>query len=244
MNEIIYRLRPVSDKTIEELTEPYLWFSRPTEYKDSDDANIIAFSEENTTVKELFEQIFGNAEKLGEELSRLGMCCFTKCLPKATEWRRFPKGHNSIFIEYDKKILEKYFIEKYYLGNCFKEVQYKEHPIILESSDKNGYDVLWEETKDGEYYKSLRGDIARDQKLMDEFIMRFITTINIRYEKQDKERIILPYRAIQNAPQDVLGYRIKIPKESIRKIYYNRNTNENFVGTLKEMGFLMVEKQF
>lgn len=85
MNEIIYRLRPVSDKTIEELTEPYLWFSRPTEYKDSDDANIIAFSEENTTVKELFEQIFGNAEKLGEELSRLGMCCFTKCLPKATE---------------------------------------------------------------------------------------------------------------------------------------------------------------
>ena len=29
MNEI-YRLRPVIDKTIEELTEPYLWFSRPT----------------------------------------------------------------------------------------------------------------------------------------------------------------------------------------------------------------------
>ncbi|WP_330940879.1 hypothetical protein [Bacteroides sp. MSB163] len=241
MNEI-YRLRPVIDKTIEELTEPYLWFSRPTEYNDIEDANVIAFSNQNATVKDLFELIFENSEDLGKELSRLGMCCFTKYLPKATEWGRFPKGHNSIFIEYDKKILEEYFCTKYYLGNCFKEVQYKEHPIILESSDENGYDVLWEETENGKFYKSLRGDIARDPKLMDEFIIRFITTIHIRYRRQHEKRIILPYRVIQNAPQDVLGYKIKIPKESIRKIYYNRNTDESFVSTLKEMGFLTVKK--
>ena len=234
MNEI-YRLRPVNCKTIEELTEPYLWFSRPTEYNDIEDANVIAFSNQNTTVKDLFELIFGNSEDLGKELSRLGMCCFTKCLPKATDWGHFPKGHNSIFIEYDKKILEEYFCAKYSLGNCFKEVQYKEHSIILESSDENGYDVL-------RSYKSLRGDIARDSKLMDKFIIRFITTIHIRYSRQHEERIILPYRVIQAVSQDVLGYKIKIPKESIRKIYYNRNTDENFVSTLKEMGFLMVKK--
>ncbi len=241
MNEI-YRLRPVNDKTIEELTEPYLWFSRPTEYNDIEDANVIAFSNQNTTVKDLFELIFGNSEDLGRELSRLGMCCFTKCLPKAIEWGHFPKGHNSVFIEYDKKILEEYFCAKYYLGNCFKEVQYKEHPIILESSDENGYDVLWEESENGKFYKSLRGDIALAPKLMDEFIIRFITTIHIRYRRQHEERIILPYRVIQTVPQNVLGYKIKIPKESIRKIYYNWNTDENFVSTLKKMGFLMVKK--
>ncbi|UVQ95112.1 hypothetical protein NXW23_11830 [Bacteroides caccae] len=110
MNEI-YRLRPVIDKTIEELTEPYLWFSRPTEYNDIEDANVIAFSNQNATVKDLFELIFENSEDLGKELSRLGMCCFTKYLPKATEWGRFPKGHNSIFIEYDKKYLKNIFVQ-------------------------------------------------------------------------------------------------------------------------------------
>lgn len=241
MNEI-YRLRPANDKTIEELTEPYLWFSRPICYKDVEDANVIALSDQNSTVKNLFEQIFGDAVELGKELSRLGMCCFTKCLPKATEWSLFPKGHNSIFIEYDKKILEEYFEQKYFIGNCFKGVQYKEHPIILESSDGNGYDILWEETEDGKFYISLKGDIARDQRLMDEFIMRFITTINIRYNKQKEERIILPYRILKNMSQYLLGYNIKIPKESIKKIYYNHKTCETYVSKLKETGFLILEK--
>ena len=237
MNNKIYRLRPVGDKTIEELTEPYLWFSRPTEYKDFEDANVIAFSEKNKTVKELFEQIFEDAKDLGKELSRLGMCCFTKYLPPSYKWKKFPQGHNAIFIEYDKKILKDHFSSKLYLGNCFKEITYKENPLILKSSDKNGYDVLWKETKDGKYYKSLRGDIGRDSKLMEEFILRFFTTINKHFHKQKEIRIILSYRIIKDYPEDVLGYKINIPKEAIKKIYYNQDTDTEFINSVQKMGF-------
>lgn len=57
----IYRLRPTNDKTLEELAEPYLWFSRPTKYKDVEDANVVAFSENNETVGDLFDRVFGDA---------------------------------------------------------------------------------------------------------------------------------------------------------------------------------------
>lgn len=235
----IYRLRPVNDKTIEELTKPYLWFSKPTEYNDVEDANIIAYSNENETVKELFNRVFGDAVFLGKELKRLGICCFTKYLPKVSKWCKYPNGNNSIIIEYDKEILEEYFLTKFYIGNCFKDVQYKKDPLILQSSGENGYDVLWEETNDGKLYKSLRGDIERDEKLMDEFILRFITTINKRFKQQKETRIILPYRIVEKTPNNVLGYEIMIPKESIKKIYYSRTIDEKFLKRLQEMDFLL-----
>ncbi len=238
----IYRLRPANDKTLEELTEHYLWFSRPTEYKDFEDANVIAFSKKNETVKDLFDRVFGDAKILGTELSRLGICCFTKLLPEVPKWSKFPKGYNSIFIEYDKNLIEEYFLSNYYLGECFKDVQYKENPLVLQSSAENGYDVLWEETDDGILYKSLRGDIACDEKLMDEFILRFLTTINNRYEKQKETRIILPYRAVKDEPERSLGYKIVIPKESIIKIYYSANTDEEFIEKMNKMGFATEKK--
>lgn len=232
-----YRLRPTNETTLSELSEPYLWFSKPTEYNDIEDANVIAFSEHNETVKDLFDRVFGNANTLGIELSRLGICCFTKSLPEVSKWCKFPKGNDAIFIEYDKKILEEFFIKEIALGDCFKEVHYEEQPLVLRSSDKNGYDVLWETTEDGQVYKSLRGDIARDQRLIDEFILRFITTINKRFKNQNEERVILPYRTIKDRPETDLGYKINIPKESIVKIYYTKKTDCYFVKMLKENGF-------
>ncbi|MGL5013523.1 MAG: hypothetical protein ACRC6V_04415 [Bacteroidales bacterium] len=238
MNKI-YRLRPTNETTLSELTEPYLWFSRPTEYRDVEDANVIAFSEENVTVKDLFDRVFGNDNTLGIELSRLGICCFTKSLPEVSIWGKFPKGNGAIFIEYDKEKLKDFFIKKFALGDCFKEVHYKEQPLSMISSDGNGYDVEWEKKEDGIFYKSLRGDIARNQKSMDQFILQFITTINKKFEDQNEERVILPYRAIKDKPRTDLGYKINIPKESIVKIYYTPKTDPSFVEKLEELNFIL-----
>ena len=77
---------------------------------------------------------------------------------------------------------------------------------------------------------------------MDEFILRFLTTINNRYEKQKETRIILPYRAVKDEPERSLGYKIVIPKESIIKIYYSANTDEEFIEKMNKMGFATEKK--
>jgi hypothetical protein len=54
----IYRLRPFDEKTIDEFKNSYLWFSRPTEYNDISDSNVIAFIEHNESIKDSFDRIF------------------------------------------------------------------------------------------------------------------------------------------------------------------------------------------
>ena len=120
----IFRLRPSNAKTIDELQNSYLWFSRPTEYNVSDDSNIIAFAETNEKVKESFNRVFENYKELGKEAGYSGICCFTESLPNVKDWKCFPKGYRGIFIEYDKEMLEQHFINFYGLGDCFKEVDY------------------------------------------------------------------------------------------------------------------------
>ena len=104
----VYRLRPSTEITIEELTTPYIWFSRPSEYKDCDDANIVAFAEANENIKEALDRVFSNHLAFSKEISFSGICCFSKSLPELDVWRKFPNGHNGIFIEYDKEKIEKY----------------------------------------------------------------------------------------------------------------------------------------
>ena len=76
MNKI-YRLRPADTNTVNELERGYLWFSKPTEYRDTEDANILACAEKNSTVKEIFNRLFGDYEDLGNELCHLGMSYVT-----------------------------------------------------------------------------------------------------------------------------------------------------------------------
>lgn len=235
MNKI-YRLRPASDETLEELETPYLWFSIPTGYKDKDDANVVAFCEKNETVRESFDRVFGNYQSFGQELSRLGICCFTKSLPGVSKWKKFPNGCDAIFVEYDKIKLEEHFLSLYNMGNCFKDVQYSDKPLLLESSTDNGYDVLWEETKYGKIYRSLRGDIERDPRLREQFIFKLLTKINAKFKIQKEMRIILPSN-IKSYSLNLKGYKIAIPRESIRKIYYNKHTDSEYVARLQKMGY-------
>lgn len=40
--EYIYRFRPINKFTIDELLNQYIWFSRPCEYNDVADSNILS----------------------------------------------------------------------------------------------------------------------------------------------------------------------------------------------------------
>ena len=232
---VLFRFRPANELTIEELKTGYVWFSRPTEYNDKEDSNIIAFADENENVKESLNRVFSNYLEFGTELSYCGICCFTETLPKRKDWQKFPKGPKGIIIEYDKEKIEQYFIDNYALGDCFKKVEYFPNQLILESSSSDRFDVLWEVDKDGNLYKSLRGDIERSEKLMDEFLQRLFTRINKKHDKQNELRIILGSRHFTDRTSEIKGYKIPIPLSTIISIYVSPDTPENFIAELKKI---------
>ncbi|MCT4615350.1 MAG: hypothetical protein N4A49_10805 [Marinifilaceae bacterium] len=149
----IYRLRPSNDYTIEELTDNYLWFSKPSFFNDTEDSNIISFANKNASIHDLIERLFNGLEVIKNFLSNVGICCFTNKQPNSNSWRRFPNCKNGIMIEYNREELEEYFIQNYGLGDCFKKVDYRRTPTIFEST--NQYNILWEESSNGNrLYKS------------------------------------------------------------------------------------------
>ena len=231
----LFRFRPANHLTMEELKTGYVWFSRPTEYKDKEDSNIIAFAEKNENVKESLNRVFRNYVEFGTELSYCGICCFTETLPKSKDWHKFPKGPKGIIIEYDKEKIEQYFIHHYALGNCFKKVEYCQNQLIIESSNSDHDDVLWEVEENGISYKSLRGDIERSEKLMDEFLERLFTRINKKFDKQNELRIILGSRHFTDRTAELKGYKISIPLSTIIRIHVSPDTPELFIAELKEI---------
>jgi hypothetical protein len=232
---VLFRFRPANVLTIEELQTGYIWFSRPTEYNDEEDSNIIAFAEENENVKEALNRVFSNYLEFGTELSYCGICCFTETFPKWKDWRKFPKGPKGIIIKYDKEKIEQYFINNYALGDCFKKVEYFPNQLIIESSSSDHFDVLWEVDEDGILYKSLRGDIERSEILMDEFLQRLFTRINKRHNKQNELRIILGSRHFADRTREIKGYKIPIPLSTIISIYVSPDTPKHFIAELKKM---------
>jgi len=228
----IYRLRPANDKTIEELLEPYFWFSRPSEYKDIEDANVFSFIENNESIKQSFIRLFGNYDKILEQSKFVGICCFTKILPEIYIWRRFPKGHNGIFIAYDKDIIEKHFKSTYGLDNCFKKIEYLSNPTLFDNF--SNYDILWEETKKSKLYKSLR-EIEKDDKLRDELFLKMFTKLNETFSFQKELRIILGSRNIPDKSEDIIGYKIPIPKDAILGVYTQPQTPTKTINKIKKV---------
>jgi len=232
----IFRFRPPNKLTIDELLTGYIWFSRPTEYKDKEDSNIIGFAETNENVKDSLNRVFSDYLGLGADISYCGICCFSESLPKEKDWRLFPKGSSEgIIIEYDKEKIEQYFIQHYSLGDCFKKVEYLSNPLIIESSSSDGFDILWEIDENGILYKSLRGEIERDEKLMDTFFQKLFTRINKKYEAQNELRIILGSRNIADKTPDIKGYKIPIPLSAIVKIYVGSKTPKSYIKKLRKI---------
>lgn len=228
----MYRLRPLNAKTIEELKDGYLWFSRPIGFKDIEDSNIVAFVESNENIRESFDRVFKNHLEIGKDASFNGICCFTDTLPQLNSWKKFPNGKNALFIEYDKQALEDFFLKTHGIGDCFKSVEYNKEPLILEKYDD--YHILWEKYNNGDtFYESL-WNIEHDSKLMDKFFFKLFTRINIKFKRQKESRIIFGGKNILDIKSaDIKGYKIQIPIESIKRIYIQPETTQSIIEELK-----------
>ena len=228
----IYRLRPSFDLTIHELKESYLWFSRPTEYKDVEDSNIFSFIEKTESIKSSFERIYKNYKEVANLCKLVGICSFTRTLPILNYWSKFPNGYNGIFIEYNKEVLENYFVKIYGLGDCFKPVEYLSNPTLFCSLDE--HNILWEKKEDGEFYKSLRA-IENDPKLLDQLFLKMFTRVNDKFSPQNEARIILGGRNIPDMSKNIKGYKVMIPKEAIQNIYFHPQTPKSFIDELNKI---------
>lgn len=232
----VYRLRPLNDRTIEELKEPYLWFSKPSGFTgDVNDSNIRLMIDDNEIIKKAFSFVLNEdgINELNDRMEHIGVCCFTKTLPSNKTKDRFPNGKNSICIEYDKEKLSDYFLNKENMPDCFKEVIYHNEPITVESEDD--YHFLYKTEANGLIYKSIY-EMQRDpKKFMDELLFFLLTRISTKFKKQKELRIIWAgYRIKTNEEK---GYHIGIPENCIKCIYIYPNTDDEFVDEIKKLGY-------
>ena len=230
----VYRVRPLNDNTLSELNESYLWFSKPSGFKDVEDSNIQLMIDENEIVQKAFSLILkedGIAE-LKEKMKHIGICCFTKTLPTTERKERLPKGKNSICVEYDKEKLSDYFLNKEKLPDCFKEIIYSNKPIKVEKEDD--YHFLYQKDENGELYKSIF-EMQRNPQKRDEFMFFLLTRINEKFKQQEEIRII--WAGFRIKESEDMGYHINIPKECIKYIHIYPNTDPDFVDKIKKLGY-------
>lgn len=98
-----YRVRPCNSFTLDGLRRGYIWFSRPTCYKDTEDANIAAFINDTDAIERGLLYAGYRKEcidKYVNEMSHIGICCFTKEMPSGAKLACFPecKRNNAIVI--------------------------------------------------------------------------------------------------------------------------------------------------
>ena len=153
MGVFVYRVRPINSHTLDELSNLYLWFSRPCGFKgDINDANIGAFVEDTEAIKKGIISICPNFDfdKWYEQMGYIGICCFTTELPTSDELRHFPNCGNGrgICIEYDTAKLEDFFAKdsKIPIPPIFHDVIYDNEPTKLDTC--GDWSILWEKGKD------------------------------------------------------------------------------------------------
>jgi len=219
----IYRLRPAKSFLLNELEENYLWFSKPTAFRDTEDANITSFVKNNLSIKDSFDRIYKNSQEILHKSKHIGICCFTDELPEFDLWKKFPLGKNGVFIEYDREILEDYFLRNFGIEDCFIKVDYNYDATKFPSyNDK--YDILWDIDEEGGLWYEPLAKIEKDIKLKDELFKRMFTRLDFRHINQNESRIILGGYNIIEYDDKVFGYKIIIPPGSIKRIHIHPNT--------------------
>lgn len=242
-NDFIYRLRPATSLTMDELKNHYLWFSKPKGFKDVNDANIGAFMK-NT--KQLYDVAKMRMSKHGvDELCGLmkdtGICCFTKTMVSKNERCHFPNGKSpSILVAYNRKMLEDFWVNhpKYPQGDCFKDVLYVQNPLVL--NEYGEYDILVSKTEYGEKYETFCS-LTSSEKGWDKLMFLLLTRLDVKFAKQNEARIILGGRSLEYLDLTSKGYKFEIPKESISSVYYYEDTPVDFFEQLKGLG-INIEK--
>ena len=231
----IYRLRPYNKKTIGELSDAYLWFSKPSAFKDVEDSNVQLMISKNDILKRAFSLVLNKdgLEELQQKLKHIGICCFTAELPSIKDRRYIPNGKRSICIEYDKEKLVSYFHNSIGMPDCFKEVMYSNEPIKIE---KDGdYHILMHKDENGEYYESILGMKFEPKRFFENLLFFLLTRINERYKNQKEWRIIWAgFRINEN---EDLGYHVNIPENCIKCVYIYPDAPADFVKALTSLGY-------
>lgn len=233
----VFRIRPCNKYTIDEIENHYLWFSRRTGFNDPEDANIGAYLDNNKVLLNAFNRLFTSEEikVFREEMDCTGICCFTDRNPSDRDKGHYPGGKRCICIEYDRELLESYFLNSHYaIANCFNVVHYFDSPIIFEQDGE--YHILTKKDEDGCLYESVK-ELTRTEKNMDRLIKLLLTRINSKYHFQDELRIILGGRNIPTFDNSVSGYKVPIPKNAIKMIHLYKDTNKKFKDSLFKKGF-------
>ncbi len=234
--EKIYRLRPMNENTIDELTNHYLWFSKPCAFRDVKDANVRALIENNSIVIRALSQVYSEEriEELKVKMQDIGICCFTESIPNRREHVRFPQGHNSICVEYDKTLLEEYFSERspYRMPHVFNNVIYSDNAVI--NQDDTGFFYLNLVGEGFQRYCNIR-ELIQHPREIDKFFLTILSTIDSFYSHQKEQRIILGGINIQGFDGNELGYRIEIPQEAICAVHVYNEDDRAFLGNLDEV---------
>lgn len=233
----IYRIRPANNFTIDELRNSYLWFSRPIGFKgDTNDANISAFIDNTDAIKRGIEYSLPNFpyKSFCEQMSHTGICCFTYEFPDNNRVRKFPKcsNGNCICIEYDKHKLEDFFLnhKSTPIYPCFIPVVYADNPTKLQTDGE--WSILWSKDKDGEFYKTIPGILHEHPRELDTFIRMLLTRISSKFKAQKEERIILGGYNIPSHDNNLLGYRIPIPEDTIKNVIVYPTVHKSYVDEL------------
>lgn len=234
---MIFRVRYCDENTIDELTNSYLWFSRPLNFKgDTKDANIGVFVTDTDAIKRGLMYVDPNFDfdKWYNSMSFTGICCFTKYLPSLKELRHFPKctKGNAICIEYNKNSLQDFLVNKskHSIYPCFNEVVYSPNPTKIEMCDE--WSILWEKDENGCLYKTIPSILNEHPREFDKFIRILLTRIDLKFEKQSEERIILGGTNIPPHDDKTRGYKITIPSNCISKVYIYPKVSVEYIEKL------------
>ena len=242
-SNVTYRVRPLNKNTLDELTNSYLWFSRPSAFKgDSKDGNIGAFVTDTPAIKKGFLLMWPDFpfEEWYRKMDHTGICCFTTQIPTSDEMSHFPRCKNGkgICIEYDKLKLTNYFAREssVILRPEFFKVIYNENPTKLDSCDK--WSILWEDCgeKGEKRYRTIPEIFSyshpRDK---DEFIYKLLTRLNSRFKNQKEERLIIGSPLAPSHEEQIQGYKVPIPNDAINHIFVYPKVGDIFKRALQNI---------
>ena len=220
-----------------------MWFSRPIGFKgDTNDANISAFINDTNAIKRGFEYLFPDFlyNEFCELMGHTGICCFTNELPNNTMVKKFPKCSNGkcICIEYDKHKLEEFFLnhKSTPIPQGFNRVIYDDNPTKLETDGE--WSILWSKGKNDKLYKTIPGIMHEHPREFDAFIRILLTRINSKFKGQKEERIILGGRNIPSHDNNLLGYSIPIPEDTVKNVIVYPNVDRCYVNKLEAIPFI------
>lgn len=242
-SNVTYRVRPLNKNTIDELTNSFLWFSRPSAFKgDSKDANIGAFVTDTPAIKNGFLLMWPDYpfEVWYKTMNHTGICCFTTQIPTSEELSYFPRCEEGkgICIEYDKLKLTNYFAREstIIVRPEFFKVIYDDNPTKLDSCDK--WSILWENYGEdvGKRYRTIPEIYCYSHpKDKEEFIYKLLTRLSSRFENQKEERLILNYKNVPSHDEDIQGYKVPIPNDAINHIFVYPKVGDSFKRALQNI---------